>query len=206
MVLLFAVFWIVAFGDFVIFLSQVDTLDANHLLGTLMFCVLPVLLSLDVAAASSDCKGILMSLNNTRLEATLDLDVDAKVQVLERAITTDNRGEGLGFVAAGGKVWTSSTLKAVIIRRYLRICEHFHSIRACSEATSGRLEDVYECALTVAQSERVRAAMLHHNRSCIYNQSLQSILSAGHLGQSRRLVLQCFAATRHRSKTAVERC
>ena len=82
-----------ALGDFVKFLSSVDTLDVSHLLGTLMFVTLPVLLAMDVAAASSECKGILASLNNKRIECALDLEVDAKLQALERALTMDNRGQ-----------------------------------------------------------------------------------------------------------------
>jgi len=56
---------------------------------------MPLLISLDVAGASSDADGITESLNDKRMESVLDLETDAKLQVLERALLNTNRRQGI---------------------------------------------------------------------------------------------------------------
>jgi hypothetical protein len=75
---------------------------------------MPLLISLDVAGASSDADGITESLNDKRMESVLDLETDAKLQVLERALLNTNRRQGIGFVVAG-KVIDRATLKAICV-------------------------------------------------------------------------------------------
>ena len=69
----------------------------------------PLFIAHDVAGASSDCDSIMISLNDKRKASLLDAETDAKLQVLERAISHENRGAGIGFVVAG-RVIDRSTL------------------------------------------------------------------------------------------------
>ena len=51
----------------------------------------------------------MVSLNDKRKASLLDAEVDSKLQVLERAISHENRGAGIGFVVSG-RVVDRSTL------------------------------------------------------------------------------------------------
>jgi hypothetical protein len=64
-----------------------------------LFCF-PLLIALDVASASSSCDSLMNELNDKRLEA-MGLETDQKLQVLERALSLKNAGQGIGFSVHG---------------------------------------------------------------------------------------------------------
>ena len=55
-----------------------------------LFCF-PLLIALDVASASSDCDSLVNELNEKRKQA-MNIETDAKLQVLERALSLENAG------------------------------------------------------------------------------------------------------------------
>lgn len=106
--------WIQAIAAFALFLHS-DASGATTVkkvysaVGMVLASLSPLFIAHDVAGASSDCDSIMISLNDKRKASLLDAETDSKLQVLERAISHENRGAGIGFVVVG-RVVDRSTL------------------------------------------------------------------------------------------------
>ena len=106
--------WVQAIAAFALFLhGDASGAETKHKIlsgvGVVLASLSPLFIAHDVAGASSDCDSIMISLNDKRKASLLDAETDAKLQVLERAISHENRGAGIGFVVAG-RVIDRSTL------------------------------------------------------------------------------------------------
>lgn len=166
--------WFAALGQFCMFLD--DPSDwAFTMVQAMLFGCAPLLVALDVAGASSDCDSIGTSLNNKRGE-NMKLEVDASVQLLERHLDRLNRLQGLGFVVAG-KVLDRTTVRNAFIAMSSMLGTIVPIVLALQQSAAATVNGGEACALTAAQVQRVRAAMLEHNTSCHYdNVTIGSVL------------------------------
>ena len=146
--------WLFTLGSFATFLEQEQ--DGAYTLFMMVFSAcLPLVLAMDVAAASTDCDGLLSALNAKRM-ATMDLTVDAKVALLEAVLTKLNGNRGLGFVVSG-KVVDRAALKSVFATILGGLVTAVPVILALQPKSGGAGDDGASCDLSVEQRAMLRA-------------------------------------------------
>ncbi len=169
-VVVFVALWVGSLGAFAGFLN---TGHVGLLFATAFNSMLPVLLALDVASASSACDHIRSTLNDKRAEA-MTVEADAKIQVVERLLSNANRGQGLGFVA-GGRVIDRTTLQNIAAGVAGTLGAILPIILALQPKHITDGTDT--CELTATQIATVKAAMVGANESCIFNQTISGTLA-----------------------------
>ena len=127
-----------------------------------MFC-----LAADVAGASSDCDTIRAALNDKRAESEYDVAVDAKLMVIESYLDRLNDGGGLGSVA-GGKVIDKKTLRNVFVAMNVTLIFVLRPVSIAAGTDS--------CSLDAGQVQVVKGMLLDRNSSCVYNETIESVL------------------------------
>ena len=140
-----------------------------------LFCF-PLLIALDVASASSSCDSLMNELNDKRLEA-MGLETDQKLQVLERALSLKNAGQGIGF-SVHGVVVDRKTLSRVFFLVTGTVGTIVPVILALQPEPALDLQ-LSPCALTPAQTAAIRSVVSSWQNSsvCSYNMSLNNIMA-----------------------------
>ena len=140
-----------------------------------LFCF-PLLIALDVASASSNCDSLMNELNDKRLEA-MDLETDQKLQVLERALSLKNAGQGIGF-SVHGVVVDRKMLSRVFFLVTGTVGTIVPAILALQPEPALDLQ-LSPCALTPAQTAAIRSVVSSWQNSsvCSYNMSLNNIMA-----------------------------
>lgn len=137
-----------------------------------LFCF-PLLIALDVASASSACDSLVISLNAKRmhgiLEQQMDVDIEHKLQILERALALQNAGQGLGFVVLGVVVdrKTLSRIFWVVMGTLGTIGPIIVALRPEADYSSTH----ESCSLSAQQRNAIRAtasAVLGANSTCSF--------------------------------------
>jgi hypothetical protein len=154
------------------FSSFLDTEQFSTLFRCFVLLCSPLVVSLDVAGASSDCDSIRVVLNSMSI-SSIKIEEDAKIQLLERALTLSNRGQGLGFVVAGVVVD-----RRTLGRIFVAVVGALGTIGPVILALKPPAVEYgsQECALTAQETLSIRAAMASSNASCAYNITVASVI------------------------------
>jgi hypothetical protein len=152
--------WLYGLSTFTAF---IDDRSALILCLTVFFACLPLFLAWDVASASSDCNTIKKTLNDKRAASKYDLDVDAKLTVMETHLANLSSGAGLGFIVAG-KVVDKTTIKTIFVQMFVLLSTVVPLILALQPKAI--VAGTNTCAATAAQTALVRATFT--NSSCSY--------------------------------------
>ena len=145
---------------------------------TVLFILLPLGVSYDAAAASSECDLLIDALNEKRKRGdATDSDSEHAIRRVELILSNENTNQGLGF-CVGYRVVDLKTLgniMAAIVGIATTAVPILFSLRP-STASIG--DDV--CSLTASEiatiQGTIRGIMMGHNESCAYNMSLSEIL------------------------------
>ena len=163
--------WAGAVGSFAIFLEFVEPGSAIYLTLQLF---LPLVISYDAAAPSSDCDLLADTLNDKRMRGdATDPDAEHAICRVEQILDRQNTKQGLGF-CVGHRVVDLKTLGnivAAIVGVATTAVPILFSLRP-STASIG--DDV--CSLTASEIATIQGMMMDRNESCAYNVSLSEIL------------------------------
>eukprot|EP01045_Picozoa_sp_COSAG04_P012853 COSAG04_NODE_882_length_9663_cov_8.381639_8_plen_309_part_00 len=141
---------------------------------TVLSLLLPLGISYDAAAASSDCDLLVDTLNEKRKRGdATDPDFEHAIGRVEQILDRENTKQGLGF-CVGHRVVDLKTLGnivAAIVGVATTAVPILFSLRP-STASIG--DDV--CSLTTSEIATIQGMMMDRNVSCAYNMSLSEIL------------------------------
>ena len=140
-----------------------------------LFCF-PLVIALDVATASSDCDSLVTVLNDKRKQA-MDVETDQKLQVLERALSLENAGQGMGF-CVHGVVVDRKTLSRIFFLVMGAVGTVGPVIIALRPGTGPDLA-TSACSLTHDQKTAVQGVVSswHNSSFCSYNITLNDIMA-----------------------------
>ena len=141
--------------------------------------LLPLGVSYDVAAASSDCDLLADALNEKRMRGdATDTDFEHAICRVEQILNNQNTRQGLGF-CVGHRVVDLKTLGnivAAIVGVATTAVPILFSLRPSTASDGVGLES---CGLSAAEQEAVRAMVgsWENSSMCSYNQTLDDILA-----------------------------
>ena len=142
---------------------------------TVLFILLPLGVSYDAAAASSDCDLLADTLNEKHMRGdATDPDAEHAIARVEQILDRQNTKQGLGF-CVGHRVVDLKTLGNIvtaIIGVATTVVPILLSLRPDTASDVG----LESCELTEAQLVSIRAAMFGRNASCSYNMTIGSAL------------------------------
>ena len=170
-------FWFFSASAFASTLQRTDTEDIlSGLFRSFNLFCFPLLIALDVATASSDCDSLVNELNEKRKQA-MDIETDQKLQVLERALSLENAGQGMGF-SVHGVVVDRKTLSRIFFLVMGAVGTIGPVIIALRPGPGPDLV-TDDCSLTHAQKVAIHAvASTFQNSSiCTYNRTLSDIMA-----------------------------
>ena len=148
---------------------------------TVLFILLPLGVSYDAAAASSECDLLIDALNEKRKRGdATDSDSEHAIRRVELILSNENTNQGLGF-CVGYRVVDLKTLgniMAAIVGIATTAVPILFSLRP-STASDG--VGLGSCGLSAAEQEAVRAMVgsWENSSMCSYNQTLDDILAGG---------------------------
>lgn len=154
--------WLTALGCFCYYLCY---RSAFMLLCAVAILLVPILLALDVAGASTDCVSLQTTLNTKRTD-NITPETHVSIWRLETALERSNGKQGLGFVVAG-KVIDKATLKTM----FITIVSLATSLGPILFALNRPFEQsVDNCVPAPIQIAVVKAAFAENaNATCSYN-------------------------------------
>eukprot|EP01052_Picozoa_sp_SAG31_P020158 SAG31_NODE_1503_length_8079_cov_5.930827_7_plen_430_part_00 len=164
-------FFLIAVGCFANFLEFGTPVAAFF---TALFLLLPLGVSYDAAAASSDCDLLADALNDKRKRGdATDPDFEHAISRVEHILDRENTKQGLGF-CVGHRVVDLKTLGNIVVAIVgvaTTVVPILFSLRP-SVVSIG--DDV--CSLTTSEIATIQGMMMDRNVSCAYNMSLSEIL------------------------------
>lgn len=173
--------WVQGIGVFCLFLQSYATHQSSGhhifgMIGVVVYSLGPLIIAHDVAGASSACDSIVMSLNEKRKASLPDCSAAAeeKLQQLERAISLENRGMGIGFVVLG-RVVDRSTLTTVFGSMSALLGTVIPIFLALQPHRLGSA-DTALCSLSDSEVRSIQGLLSGRNQSCLYNVTIDTVL------------------------------
>ena len=139
-----------------------------------LFMLLPLGISYDAAAASSDCDLLADTLNEKRKRGdATDPDFEHAIGRVEHILDRENTKQGLGF-CVGHRVVDLKTLGNIVAAIVGVATTAVPILFSLRPSTVSLGDDV--CSLTASEIAIFQSAMMGRNESCAYNMTLNEIL------------------------------
>ena len=147
-------------------------------LGVVHNLFLPLQLLAAPAALSTACDDLKEKLNAVRI-SDLSPEIDARLIILERAMTNVNHGQGVGFNVFGFVI-DKKMLTLMAAKLYAVGSAAFTALLAYSAYApdAGAAAGDAQCELSAMQLAGIQAAMMGRNDSCAYNMTVAQAIGA----------------------------